>query len=140
MLNLKASLVSSLTLCCGAALAQPPAVTPELLAKGKSSFTMFCAPCHGEKGVGDGPGAAALNPKPRNFAKEAFKQGETPEQIFKTLSTGIPNTAMVAFAHVPEADRWALAFHVLSLKYPGKDLTKSSVVATKAEKKSAAKK
>jgi mono/diheme cytochrome c family protein len=30
-------------------------------------FETRCATCHGKEGLGDGPGATALNPKPRNF-------------------------------------------------------------------------
>ena len=59
----------------GTAMAAPPPQSPELLAKGKSAFTVNCVPCHGEKGDGTGPAAAALEPKPRNFAKDEFKKG-----------------------------------------------------------------
>jgi mono/diheme cytochrome c family protein len=103
------------------ALAGPPAtVDKALLDKGKSVFTVNCLPCHGEKGEGNGPAAAALNPKPRNFTADAFKQGETPDAVFKTISGGIPNTQMVSFAYLPEADRWALANWVLELRKAGK--------------------
>ena len=99
--------------------AAPPKPTKELLAKGKASFTTNCMACHGEKGAGDGPGAAALNPKPRNYAVDTFKNGEKPEDVFKTLGTGLPNTAMVAFTHLPEEERWALVYWVLELKKTG---------------------
>ena len=48
---------------------EPPKKTPQLVEKGKASFALNCAACHGAKGEGDGAAAAALNPKPRNFAK-----------------------------------------------------------------------
>jgi mono/diheme cytochrome c family protein len=86
----------------------PPKPTKELLDKGKTSFTTNCAACHGEKGAGDGPAAVALNPKPRNYAKDPFKQGDKPEEVFKTLQTGVPNTPMVGFGHLPDAVRWPL--------------------------------
>ena len=35
---------------------------------GKTIYTTYCVVCHGNEGKGDGPGAAALNPKPRNFS------------------------------------------------------------------------
>ncbi|MBS1149150.1 MAG: cytochrome c, class, partial [Myxococcaceae bacterium] len=56
--------------------AAPPPSSKELLDKGKSSFDINCAPCHGPKGAGDGPAAVALNPKPRNFTVDPFKNGE----------------------------------------------------------------
>lgn len=42
-------------------------------AAGKTTYTTNCASCHGEKGAGDGPVGAALNPKPRDFSKGEFK-------------------------------------------------------------------
>lgn len=40
---------------------------------GKTSYLANCASCHGPEGAGDGPVAAALNPKPRNFSDADFK-------------------------------------------------------------------
>jgi mono/diheme cytochrome c family protein len=34
---------------------------------GKQVFEQNCVICHGASGNGDGPGSAALNPKPANF-------------------------------------------------------------------------
>lgn len=100
-------------LLAGAAHATGPEATPALIEKGKTSFTTNCVPCHGEKGDGTGVAAAALNPKPRNFNTEPFKNGNTPDAVFKTLTTGLPGTVMVAFAHLPEEERWALTHYVL---------------------------
>lgn len=94
----------------------PPKKTPELLQKGKASFETNCASCHGPGGAGDGVAAAALSPKPRNLATAPLKGGDKPAQIFATLGTGVPNTAMVAFTYLPEEERWALAYHVAGLR------------------------
>jgi hypothetical protein len=67
-----------------AATIPAPAITPEAL----SMFKMRCAPCHGETGHGDGPGAAALNPKPRNYTDMAWQKSVTDEQIRKTILYG----------------------------------------------------
>jgi len=85
------------------------------LKKGQALFNMNCAACHGEKGDGNGPAGAVMNPKPRNFAKDAFKQGDHFDEVFKTISTGVPGTAMVAFGHLSEGDRKALAHWVRKL-------------------------
>ncbi|AMN47169.1 hypothetical protein ACG33_08685 [Steroidobacter denitrificans] len=42
-------------------------------AAGEKVFKAYCVTCHGLKGKGDGPAAAALNPKPANFSVGAFK-------------------------------------------------------------------
>lgn len=102
------------------AFAAAPPSTKELLEKGKATFNINCVACHGPKGAGDGAAAVALNPKPRNYATDTFKNGDKPEQIFKTLSDGLKDTAMVSFAHLPEQDRWALAYYVLELRAEGK--------------------
>lgn len=115
-----ASLMTAAAIALGGAvaLADAPAKTPELLAAGKASFNVNCSSCHGATGLGDGVAAAALNPKPRNF-KEPFKFGATAEAIFATLGKGSPGTAMVPFVHLPESERWGLAYYVVSLRGEG---------------------
>jgi len=49
-----------------------PAAAPTVAA-GAKVFKMYCETCHGAAGKGDGVAAAALNPKPANFAAGAFK-------------------------------------------------------------------
>ena len=51
----------------------PSAALAADLAKGKETFKMICATCHGEGGKGDGPGGQGLNPPPRDFTKAQFK-------------------------------------------------------------------
>lgn len=36
---------------------------------GKEAFQIYCASCHGEKGLGDGVAASSLNPAPQNLAE-----------------------------------------------------------------------
>ncbi len=50
-----------------ASMKNPLPPTPDNIAKGKDLFVGSCAPCHGMSGAGDGPAAAALNPKPADF-------------------------------------------------------------------------
>lgn len=41
-------------------------------ARGADVFVLYCVTCHGTAGEGDGPAAAALNPKPRDFTSGVF--------------------------------------------------------------------
>ena len=101
------------------ALAKTPAPTPQLLAQGKTVYegtTAGCSACHGLTGEGNGPVAFAIKPPPRNFKTEAFKGGDSVEQVFTTITLGLPNTRMVGYPMLPEADRWAVAYYVLTLR------------------------
>ena len=44
-------------------------------ADGKEMFTSYCAPCHGREGKGNGPAAAALNPKPADLTQFGKRHG-----------------------------------------------------------------
>lgn len=88
--------------------------TPELLAHGKAQYEQQCASCHGAAGNGQGPAAAGLKPKPRNFtAGEGWKNGRKPTAVFKTLTQGLGQ--MPVFSSLPTDDRWALSHYVLSM-------------------------
>ena len=58
------------------------------MAKAKETYQERCSACHGANGRGDGPGAAALNPKPRNYADKSWQAAVTDEQIKKTITLG----------------------------------------------------
>ena len=68
--------------------------------RGKSVYEIRCAPCHGAEGGGDGPAAAAITPRPRNFRDPAFWTGRTPEQLRLTVTQGRPGTLMAPFEGV----------------------------------------
>lgn len=54
----------------------------------KAYFKMKCVVCHGENGGGDGPGGAALDPKPRNFTDAAWQGGVKDDEIKKAILEG----------------------------------------------------
>jgi len=63
--------------------------------KGKALFAQNCATCHGDKGEGDGPAGAALDPKPRNqTAPKEYKYGYGELGIFRTVKYGTKGTGM----------------------------------------------
>jgi len=78
------------------------AADPEL---GKKVFAERCAPCHGDTGGGDGPAAAAIEPKPRNFRDPDFWRGRSAEQLRLVVRNGKPGTLMAPFAGaLPDAE------------------------------------
>jgi mono/diheme cytochrome c family protein len=98
------------------ASAAAPKKTPEVVAKGKASYETNCSACHGDGGRGDGVAGAALDPKPRDLVAGKFRRGVTLAQVYETLEKGIDGTTMVSYAHLPEEERWALAYYVLELR------------------------
>ena len=93
--------------------AEAPKKSPEMLEKGKASFAKNCVACHGKTGVGDGPAAKALKPPPENLVTHPMKGGAG--EVFTVLATGVKGTGMIAFKHLPEEERWALAYFVEGL-------------------------
>ena len=87
---------------------------------GKAVYDINCAACHGATGHGNGPVAFAVKPSPRNLVKDPFKAGDSVEQIFKTVTSGLPNTRMVGYPQLKEEERWALAFYVRAFRVTAK--------------------
>lgn len=67
-------------------------------AKGEKVYKANCVVCHGDKGDGNGPAAAPLTPKPRNFTSPTEMKGIDEARIKKGITEGRPGTAMVSFA------------------------------------------
>lgn len=67
---------------------KPAAVAPVAIAEAKQLFESLCYTCHGLTGHGDGPGAAALQPKPRSFVDAAWQTSVTDEHIKKVIVYG----------------------------------------------------
>ncbi|MDR3611488.1 MAG: cytochrome c [Ignavibacteriaceae bacterium] len=92
---------------------------PDLIAKGKNIFTTVCSSCHGTEGKGDGPTAASLNPKPRNFtSKEGWKNGSKLSQIYKTLQDGIPGSGMASYEYLTPEEKFGLAHYIRTTFVP----------------------
>ena len=64
------------------------AAAPEQAFDAKGAFSTVCSTCHGPAGSGDGPGAAALIPKPANFGDPAFWASRTDPQLIKAIREG----------------------------------------------------
>jgi len=84
-----------------------------LLEAGKELYTINCVACHGEDGLGLGPGAAALNPPPRDFSNpEGWKNAQTLAGIYTSLQEGIPGTAMISYDFLTAEDKFSIGHYI----------------------------
>jgi mono/diheme cytochrome c family protein len=94
--------------------------SPDLLARGKRLYEQQCAACHGATGQGDGEAAYLLYPKPRDFTAGKFalsstwERVPTDEDLYRTISRGMPGSAMPSWGHLAEDERWGLVHYVKS--------------------------
>ena len=92
----------------------PVAKSDAAVAAGKkATVDKACTACHGDGGKGDGPGAAALNPKPADWTS-AKVQAEPDGCLFWKISTG--RGAMPPWAALPENERWQIIHYIRTLK------------------------
>jgi cytochrome c oxidase cbb3-type subunit 2 len=83
--------------------------------RGRRVYGRRCAGCHGITGDGNGPAAAFLDPRPRNFTLGSFKFRTTPSgslptdgDLYRTLTRGVRFTAMPTWHELPDKDRIAV--------------------------------
>lgn len=89
-----------------------------VLADAQKLYISTCAPCHGNKGKGDGVAAAALNPKPADHTS-ALVQSETDGSLFWKISEG--RSPMPTYkAALTETQRWELVDYIRTLAPKGK--------------------
>ncbi|MGN7724814.1 FTR1 family protein [Luteimonas sp. 22616] len=82
-------------------------------------YQQNCASCHGATGAGDGPAGASLDPPPIDFTDKARARQRSVFALQQVIDQGLEGTSMVSYAHLPEDQRWALAFYVGQLAFPG---------------------
>lgn len=58
------------------------------VALGQRIYQQRCVLCHGPQGKGDGPGAAGLNPKPRNHTDGAYMRARTDQELLEVIGNG----------------------------------------------------
>ncbi len=100
-------------------LKNPLAGIMEATKKGKKLFSDNCYECHGDSGLGNGPSAYMLDPKPANLTSEKV-QKQSDGAIFWKISEG-DNGAMVSYKDsFSEKQRWQLVNYIRQLSFENK--------------------
>ncbi len=105
------------------ALPRASAADDEPERDGKWLYQRHCSGCHNDNGDGKGPTITALGQQARDFKAGGFAFGDSREQLFKTLTSGIPGRSpMPSFAGAMDEDeRWLVVDYVRTLMPPRKD-------------------
>ncbi|MFI5143406.1 MAG: c-type cytochrome [Thermoanaerobaculales bacterium] len=99
----------------------PLQVTAELMRRGQERYDIYCSPCHGLSGYGDGPVAKRADAlqegtwTPPSSYHTDLVRSRPAGHLFNTITNGIRN--MPAYgAQIPVADRWAIVAYVRALE------------------------
>jgi mono/diheme cytochrome c family protein len=96
------------------ATAFPFPVTEQVMARGQERFNIYCSPCHGRTGLGDGMVVRRGYRRPPSFADDRLQQAAV-GHFFDVMTNGFGAMPDYA-AQVPPPDRWAIAAYIRALQ------------------------
>jgi mono/diheme cytochrome c family protein len=97
-----------------AAAKNPPPVDAALLTRGQQRFGIFCAPCHGLAGDGDGIIVAHGFPQPPSYFEDRL--AAAPAQHFYDVMTKGYGVMFSYADRIEPHDRWAIAAYIRALQ------------------------
>ncbi|MEN8144713.1 MAG: c-type cytochrome [Gemmatimonadota bacterium] len=100
----------------------PSAARAQDADNGGRIYDRWCAECHGAEGLGDGPAAAYMLPRPRDFSQARYQirttaNGELPTDadILAILENGMPGTTMPAWPNLSGEEKSDVIAYLKSL-------------------------
>jgi mono/diheme cytochrome c family protein len=87
------------------------------LRQGRLAYGTYCTPCHGAKGVGDGPVARALPIPPVDLTRADLMSARSDGSLYYTIRHGNVIMPGYAYALTPEQS-WAVVRYVRTLRTP----------------------
>jgi mono/diheme cytochrome c family protein len=93
----------------------PMPVTADVLARGQDRYNVFCAPCHGRTGKGDGMVVQRGMRQPPSLMEDRLRNAAA-GYFFDVMTHGFG--AMQDYAsQIPVADRWAIVAYERALQF-----------------------
>ncbi len=92
----------------------PFPVTEQVMARGRERFDVFCSPCHGRTGSGDGMVVQRGFRRPATFHQDRLRQAPA-GYLFDVITNGFGLMADHA-QQVPVDDRWAIVAYIRALQ------------------------
>jgi mono/diheme cytochrome c family protein len=78
----------AITLSLLALLLYPHLLVAGDVAAGRALYQQYCSMCHGPQGKGNGPAAAAMNPKPRDHTDGPYMNALSDAHLTKVIREG----------------------------------------------------
>lgn len=103
------------------ATTNPLRLTRSVLERGRGRFEIYCSPCHGLAGYGDGPVAQRAEAArfatwvPPTSMHDELVLGRSDGELFNTITHGI-RTMPAYGSPIPVEDRWAIVGYVRALQ------------------------
>lgn len=92
-------------------------VDEALLARGQQRYNIYCTPCHGDSGAGDGIVNHVGRLNVPSYHQDYMRQYSA-GHIFGVISNGSASQLMKGYKHqIPVKDRWAIVAYVRALQH-----------------------
>lgn len=92
----------------------PLPLTPELLKRGQERYRIFCSPCHGIQGDGNGMVSMRGMKHPPSYHDPRLRQVSN-GYLYDVITNGFGGMLSYS-AQIPPADRWAIIAYVRALQ------------------------
>lgn len=92
----------------------PFPITADVLRRGRERYTIYCTPCHGQLGNGEGMVVQRGFKRPTSFHIERLRNAP-PGYFFDVMTNGFGAMADYS-AQVPVNDRWAITAYIRALQ------------------------
>ncbi len=96
------------------ALIFPWAVDEKVMARGQERFNIYCSPCHGQTGMGDGMVVKRGYRRPPALSDLRLREA-APGHFFEVITNGFGAMPDYA-AQIKATDRWAIVAYVRALQ------------------------